>query len=142
MSEPGIPDGFTLHLRKSGLTAPWEPIFVRMTDTAVQLGLRAGPAHANSRGIVHGVLLAALADNAMGLSIAHRIDGKTRLLTVSLTVDFLASAKLGQWIEVDTTFVKTGKRLCFAQSFVTAGGTPCARVSATFVPAPLATSKT
>ena len=137
MTSPRLPEGFTPHLRKSGLTAPWEPIFVRTTETAVQLGLRAAAPHANSRGIVHGALLTALADNAMGLSVAHHIDGKTRLLTVSLSVDFLASAKLGQWVEVDTTFVKAGKRLCFAQAFVTADGTPCARVSGTFIPAPL-----
>ena len=137
MDEPHVPPGFARHTRTSGLTAPWEPIYAKRTETAVLLGLRAGPAHANSRGIVHGALLTALADNAMGLSVAHQIDGTTRLLTVSLTVDFLASAKLGQWVEVDTTFVKPGKRLCFAQAFVTADGTPCARVSGTFVPAPL-----
>lgn len=55
--------------------------------------------------------MTALADNAMGLSYAHRVGRVTRLLTVSLSIDFLASAKLGQWIEVDTTFVKTGRRL-------------------------------
>lgn len=127
-----IPPGFVPHARKSGLTAPWEPIYAKTTDTAFLLGLRAGPAHANSRGIVHGGLLTALADNAMGLSCGLRLDGNLRLLTVSLTVDFLASARLGQWIEVDTTFVKAGKRLCFAQAFVRADGEPCARTSATF----------
>ena len=137
MADLPPPSGFTPHLRKSGLTAPWEPIFVRTTDKAVQLGLRAAEAHANSRGIVHGALLTAPADNAMGRPISHHIGGKTRLLTVSLSVDFLASAKLGQWVEVDTNYVKAGKRLCFAQAFVTADGTPCARVSATFIPTPL-----
>lgn len=133
-----VPDGYQRHQRTSGLTAPWEPIYVKTTDMAVLLGLRAGAAHANSRGIVHGGLLTALADNAMGLSCGHKLDGGARLVTVSLTIDFLASAKLGQWVEVDTTYVKTGRRLCFAQAFVRADGEPCARASGVFsvVPAP------
>ena len=132
MTDEAVPRGYQRHTRTSGLTAPWEPIYAKTTDDAVLLGLRAAPAHANSRGIVHGGLLTALADNAMGLSCGHRLGGQTRLLTVSLSIDFLASAKLGQWIEVDTTFVKTGRRLCFAQAFVRADGEPCARASATF----------
>ena len=135
-----VPGGYTLHTRRSGLTAPWEPIYVKTTDDAVLLGLRAGPAHANSRGLVHGGLLTALADNAMGLSCGHRLGGGTRLLTVNLSIDFLASAKLGQWVEVDTNFVKTGKRLCFAQAFVRADGEPCARVNGTFSVVPAETA--
>lgn len=130
------PEGYALHTRRSGLTAPWEPIFAKTTDAAVLLGLRAGPAHANGRGLVHGGLLTALADNAMGLSCALRLGGGIRLLTASLSIDFLTSAKLGQWIEVDTNFVKTGKRLCFAQAFVLADGRPCARASGTFSAVP------
>jgi len=65
------PPGFCAHDRKSPLTDPWEPLFARKTDRAVVLGLRAGPAHANSRGFVHGGLIGALADNAMGLSCAR-----------------------------------------------------------------------
>lgn len=132
MDPAPIPEGFTRHARRSGLTEPWEPIYAKVTPTAFILGLRAAEAHANSRGFVHGGLLTALADNAMGLSCAKALGGDTRLVTVSLAIDFLGTARLGQWIEIDTTFVKTGKRLCFAQAFVLADGTPCARANATF----------
>src|SRR5215469_14526814 len=62
------PLGFEPHDRKSPLTDPWEPLYSRKTARAVVLGLRAGPQHTNSRGFVHGGLIGALADNAMGLS--------------------------------------------------------------------------
>ena len=140
MSELPVPDGYTRHTRRSGLTEPWEPIFAKVTDAVFLLGIRAAAPHANSRGLVHGGLMTALADNAMGLSCGLKLVGGTRLLTVSLTIDFLASAKLGQWVEVDTTYVKTGKRLCFAQAFVRADGTPCARASATFSVVPPASA--
>ena len=126
------PPGFAAHDRKSPLTDPWEPLYSRKADRAVILGLRAGPAHTNSRGFVHGGLIGALADNAMGLSCA-RVGGHSGgLVTVSLNVDFLGTAFEGQWLEFDTVFVKPGRTLSFAQAFVTADGQPCARANAVF----------
>ena len=126
------PVGFAAHTRKSPLTAPWEPIFARETEGAVILGLFLREAHTNSRGFAHGGLIGAMADNAMGLSCGRRLGGAARLVTVSLTVDFLGRAEIGQWLEVDTVFVKPGGTLCFAQAFVTADGQPCARANAVF----------
>ena len=126
------PPGFTAHDRKSPLTDPWEPLFSRKAGDAVILGLRAGPAHANSRGFVHGGLISALADNAMGLSCARKLGLAGGLVTVSLSVDFLAPALQGQWLEFDTVFVRPGSTLCFTQAFVTADGQPCARADAVF----------
>jgi uncharacterized protein (TIGR00369 family) len=126
------PPGFARHDRKSPLTDPWEPLWSRKTGDTVILAIRAGPAHTNSRGFVHGGLITALADNAMGLSSARRLGGVASLVTVNLTVDFLGPALTGQWLEFDTVFVKPGSTLCFAQAFVTADGQPCARANATF----------
>lgn len=126
------PAGFVPHDRKSPLTDPWEPLYSRKSGDMVVLGLRAGPAHTNSRGLVHGGLIGALADNAMGLSCARRLGTTGGLLTVSLSVDFLGTALQGQWLEFDTVFVKPGSTLCFAQAFVTADGQPCARANAVF----------
>jgi acyl-coenzyme A thioesterase PaaI-like protein len=98
----------------------------------VILGLRAGAAHTNSRGFVHGGLITALADNAMGLSCARKLGITGGLVTVNLAVDFLGVALKGQWLEFDTVFVKPGKTLSFAQAFVTADGQPCARANAVF----------
>ncbi len=126
------PEGFVPHDRKSPLTAPWEPLFVRRTDEAVVLGLQARPAHANGRGFVHGGLLMALADNAMGLTCAQKLGDDRSLVTVNLGLDFLAAARMGQWLAFETTFAKLGATLCFAQAFVTADGQPCARANGVF----------
>lgn len=132
METQTIPVGFERHYRRSPVTDPWEPLYSRKTDGAVVIGLQATQAHTNSRGFVHGGLISALADNAMGLSCSHRLGGDASLLTVNLTLDFLGSAKIGQWLEFDTIFVKPGSTLCFAQAFVTADGEPCARANAVF----------
>jgi uncharacterized protein (TIGR00369 family) len=127
-----VPEGFARHDRKSPLTEPWEPLYRRLSGDTVVLGLRAGAAHTNSRGFVHGGLISALADNAMGLSCARKLGDGASLLTVNLTVDFLGSALTGQWLEWDTMFVKPGGTLCFTQAFVTADGQPCARANGVF----------
>ena len=127
-----VPEGFVRHDRRSPVTDPWEPLYKRISGDTVVLGLRAGQAHCNSRGFVHGGLISALADNAMGLSCARRMGDLASLVTVNLTVDFLGTALTGQWLEFDTVFVKPGSTLAFTQAFVTADGQPCARANAVF----------
>jgi len=131
------PEGFTPHFRRSPLTEPWEPIFSQQRPDRVIIGLYAREPHTNSRGMVHGGLIAALADNAMGLSCAAVLAGEGRkpeggLVTVSMATDFIGAAKLGQWVAFDTRYVKTGRTLCFAQAFVTADGEVIGRADARF----------
>ena len=126
------PAGFTRHYRQSPVTDPWEPLYSRKGEGAVSIGLQAAPAHANSRGFVHGGLISALADNAMGLSCAETLGDVSGLVTVNLTVDFLGSANLGQWVEITPKVNRAGGRLCFAEALVTADGEPCAKAHATF----------
>lgn len=132
METATLPEGFSPHFRKSPVTEPWEPLYSRTTDNAVILGLRADRPHLNGRGMVHGGLISALADNAMGLSCGRFLDEGSSVVTVNLTLDFVGSARAGQWLEFDTNFVRAGSTLCFAQALVTADGEPCARANAVF----------
>jgi acyl-coenzyme A thioesterase PaaI-like protein len=136
-STPAIPNGFEPHFRKSPLTEPWEPVFSNRLPDRIIIGLHVREAHTNSRGMVHGGLIAALADNAMGLSCGQVLTGEGRkpeggLVTVSMATDFIGAAKLGQWLAFDTVYVKSGRTLCFAQAFVTADGEVIARADARF----------
>ena len=131
------PAGFEPHLRRSPLTEPWEPIFSRRLPDRVIIGLYAREPHTNSRGMVHGGLIAALADNAMGLSCVVVLTAQERkpeggLVTVSMATDFIGAAKLGQWVAFDTSYVRTGRTLCFAQAFITADGEVIGRADARF----------
>jgi len=129
---PVIPDGFEPHFRKSPFTDPWEPLYSQRTDRAVILGLRLAKPHTNSRGLIHGGLIAALSDNAMGYSCAHRMGGVSSLVTVGLAVDFVGTAQIGQWLAIETEVIKTGSTICFAQSLVKADDVVIARANATF----------
>lgn len=136
MTSPMPPEGFKPHFRKSGFTAPWEPLYSKVTSEKVIIGLFLSEAHCNSRGMVHGGLIASLCDNAMGLSCIQVLKSEKRdvsgLVTVNLSTDYLGSARLGQWMTVDTVLVKTGGTLAFASSLVEADGELVAKSGATF----------
>lgn len=137
MSELTLPEGYAPHFRKSRFTDPWEPLYSKSEARQVSIGLWLAEAHCNSRGLVHGGLIASVADNAMGLSCVAALASEGHaapggLVTVTLSTDYLGSAKLGQWLATDTHFVKTGRSLCFADCLVLADGKPIARANATF----------
>ena len=132
MTTTDIPEGFEPHFRKSPLTDPWETLYSRRTDKAVIMGLRLARPHTNARGLIHGGLIAALADNAMGYSCAQATGWTTSFVTISLAVDFIGSAGIGQWLAVESEVIKTGSTICFAQSLIKADDIAIARASGTF----------
>jgi len=129
-----VPAGFEPFSRKSPVTEPWEPIYAKRTAEAVVLAVRLAQAHTNTRGVAHGGFISALADQAMGSSlVVTKLNPEEQTaITINLSVDFVGTAKIGQWVEFTTTFIKPGSTLCFTQCFVTADGVPCARANATF----------
>ena len=127
-----IPAGFEPHFRKSPFTDPWEPLYSKRTEKAVHLGLRLAKPHTNSRGLIHGGLIASLADNAMGYSCAQAMGWNASLLTISLSVDYTGSAEIGQWLAVECEVIRTGSTICFAQSLIKADDVVIARANGTF----------
>jgi uncharacterized protein (TIGR00369 family) len=127
-----VPEGFELHFRQSPLTDPWEPLYSKRTEKAVIIGLRLARPHTNSRGLIHGGLIAALSDNAMGYSCAHIMGGASSLVTIGLALDFVGTAQVGQWLSVETDVIKTGSTICFAQCLIKADDSIIARANATF----------
>jgi uncharacterized protein (TIGR00369 family) len=132
MTVTDIPAGFEPHFRKSPFTDPWEPLYSKRTAKGVTMGLRLDRPHTNSRGLIHGGLIASLADNSMGYGCAQVMGGTSSLVTISLAVDFIGGAQLGQWLAVESEAIRTGSTICFAQSLIKADDAVIARASATF----------
>lgn len=142
-----LPAGWALHTRRSPLTQPWEPLYAQLLaaeggrEPAVALALRVAEPHCNARGFAHGGLLSALADNAMGLSAVaaarapnERPDrvAPASAVTVSLVLDFIDSARIGDWLSFHPTVLRHGRTLAFTECHVRAGDRLVARASATF----------
>jgi uncharacterized protein (TIGR00369 family) len=132
MESQAVPEGFAPHFKRSPVTDPWEPLFSRRGEKSVQLGVWLREAHCNSRGLLHGGVIAALADNAMGLSCVASQQAARSALTVSLNVDYLATTKIGQWLLIDPRVVKTGSTLGFVDALIAADAETIARATATF----------
>ena len=131
-----IPETYAPHFRKSAFTDPWEPLYSRVTPEQISLGTILRDAHCNSRGIIHGGFISAIADNAMGLSCVQIMKGKGRdvksLVTVNLNVDFTGMAKVGEWIATDSEVVKLGGSLGFVRTRLITDKDTIARANATF----------
>jgi uncharacterized protein (TIGR00369 family) len=123
--------GYAPHFRKSPVTQPWEPLYSRRHAERFELAFVVAPAHTNSRGLLHGGVVASLADNAMGIACVLA-SGHQGLLTISLAIDYFGSARVGDLVEVKAEAQRTGRSLCFGTCTVYAEGTPCAGGRATF----------
>ncbi len=131
-SEPPVPAGFGPLFRSSPLLDVLGPFYGKGTGVDLVVGLRVAEKHTNSRGTVHGGVLATMGDIALGYTMAFSSDPPTRALTASLTIDYVGSAKIGDWIEARVDRSKLGKTLAFANAYLTVEGTQIARVSAVF----------
>lgn len=133
MRDTQIPEGFAAHFRQSPLTDPWEPLYSRREGDRFLLALHVDRQHCNARGMAHGGLISALADNAMGLACVMAAGGEgSGAVTASLGIDFVSSANAGQWLELAAEPTKVGRTLAFATARITADGELIATASAVF----------
>ena len=71
---------------------------VEVTDASpgvVEIAFEAGPQHLNLQGLVHGGILATLADTAMGLAVRTVLEPGRRHVTVQLGIEFLSPGRPG-----------------------------------------------
>ena len=136
MAVATVPTDYKTFTRTSPLTTPWMPLYRKRSERSVYLGTILREVHCNSRGLVHGGFIAALADNTMGYTAgqAMRADGRkiTSLVTINLAVDYLGSAKLGQWMSWEPDLLKATRSVAFVTALIKADGSLVARANATF----------
>jgi uncharacterized protein (TIGR00369 family) len=129
-----IPDGFAALPFDTGFVGVNGPLYFRRGEAGrLHLGFRVEERHCNPMGIAHGGMLVTFAD--MQLPFGARFQGglpDNFLPTINLSVDFLASAKLGAWVEGETEVLRKTRNLVFAQCNVTADAEPCLRASGIF----------
>ncbi len=127
-----IPAGFTPLFRSSPFLDLLGPIYNQRTDSGLVIGLRAEDKHCNARGLVHGGVLSSLADVALGYNSAFAQEPPTPIVTSSLSIDYAGTAKLGDWITIESDVQKVGKSLAFANCYFVVESVRIARASAVF----------
>jgi acyl-coenzyme A thioesterase 13 len=128
-----IPSGFAPLFRVSPISELLGPIYYRGSGHELSLGLYAQPKHANLRGSVHGGVLAAIADMALGYTLAFASDPPSGLVTANLTIDYAGSAKIGDWMWTQTDVQRQGGRLAFANCYICVDEQRIVRASGVFL---------
>jgi acyl-coenzyme A thioesterase 13 len=124
--------GFKPLFRTSPVLDLIGPLYFRGEGGQLAIGLRAEAKHCNSRGTVHGGILATLADVALGYTMAFSFDPPRNLVTANLSIDYAGTAKAGDWLEAHVDIQKQGSRLSFANCYILAGEQRIVRASAVF----------
>ena len=104
------------------------PYFICAQGSSVKLGFRVAQRHLNRMGVCHGGMLATFAD-IQGTAICHRLGLANGTPTISLSLDYVAPVKLGDWVESAPELVKLTGRMIFFRALVTANGAVALRVN-------------
>jgi uncharacterized protein (TIGR00369 family) len=89
----------------------------RMERGEAQMSLALAPHHLNSRGVVHGGVLASLLDSALGAAVISSIPKEWWCATISLSVQFLEGARRGR-LTAEARVIRRGGRVAFAEGVV------------------------
>ena len=122
-----IPAGFTQIDVAAPFVTAFGPIYAKRQGERVSFGFRAEAQHLNPKGFGHGGALATFADMQL---VAHMFTGtlaRLRAPTISLSLDYLAPVRLGDWVEGDVDLIKRTGRLAFSETILTVTGEPVAR---------------
>lgn len=139
---PGLDDRHLEDLRARVQGSPfhqWAGLeLVSVADGASELELALQPHHFNPQGIVHGGIITALADTAIGLALRSKLRPGLTHRTAQLNVHFLAKGE-GDRLIGRGRAVRLGQRMGYGEADVLdPAGSLLARASGTFIvlPAP------
>ncbi|MGY2487207.1 PaaI family thioesterase [Cupriavidus sp. CP313] len=128
-----LPQGYQPLFRTSPFLDATGPYFYKPMEQGFTVALRVEEKHTNASGTVHGGLVATLADISLGYVTATSQQPPLRMTTANLSIDYVGTAKLGDWIESQVEVIKAGSRLAFAKALISAGGRPVASASVVFL---------
>jgi uncharacterized protein (TIGR00369 family) len=139
--EDDVPEGFTRLERGGHFLGSLGPLYAKKTESGLLIAMRIEEKHLNTRGIAHGGMLVTLADSALGIAVANHARERApatetaparSFVTVNLSVDFIASAHEGDFVEAHVAIEKVGARLAFATCFLHVGKRRVLRASGVF----------
>jgi uncharacterized protein (TIGR00369 family) len=93
---------------------------VEASEGAVTVAMEVGGRHVNLQGLVHGGMLAILADTACGLAIRSAIEPGRLHITTDLDIHYLSPARPGRIVGRGTA-VRVGRSLAFAEASIEDG---------------------
>lgn len=108
------------------------PYWLKPMEGRTLVGLRMAAHHMNYRDMAHGGVLTTLADVALSYQVFASEDPPVPVATASLTTNFLAPARLGDWLVADARIDRIGGRSAHVSGQVLRGDEPLATMSGVF----------
>ncbi|MGV0819070.1 PaaI family thioesterase [Martelella sp. AMO21009] len=120
-----VPKGFVLLDNGTEAERFNGPFYIAKGPAGAVLGFRCKARHLNAAGTCHGGLLAVFAD-MLGYGIeVGTFSGAAP--TVTLSIDFLAPVREGDWVEARPEITRDTRSLTFFQALMRVEGQPVAR---------------
>lgn len=133
MTDRPPPEGFEPFTIQTGFIGVNGPLYVRRTADRLDMGFWVEERHCNMMRGCHGGWLASFADIQLA-GVSYRAANKSDsfFATINLSIDYLAAAPLGSWVEGRAEVLRVTRNVAFSQMTATADGKPCFRASGIF----------
>jgi uncharacterized protein (TIGR00369 family) len=128
------PEGFQKLPPRGGFLEHNGPLYTRRDGDGVVFGFRVQERHCNPLGVCHGGWLASIVDTALPIGARATDERLSRyyLLTIQISIDFLAGAQRDDWVECHVQLLSQTGRLAFVQGVMSVQGKPICRGSGIF----------
>lgn len=114
-----VPEGYAPLDWRRGFVHQIGPLYRRQIPGAYTMGFRVEDHHTNGMKNAHGGMLMSFADMAWGHIVS--VETSSYWVTVRLTLDFLSSAHLGDWVEGSSEVLSTEDSLYMVRGKIWSG---------------------
>lgn len=133
MSDAAIPTGFEPAGFTPGFLDHGGPYYLGPAVEGVRVvGLRIMPHHINYQDAAHGGVVSTFADVALSHAVYDAERPRLAPSTVTLTVHYLTSARLGDWLEARVRIDRLGGRTAYTSGAIWRGDEMIATMSGVF----------
>lgn len=133
MSNPAIPTGFERADFTPGFLDHGGPYYLGDPVGGVRvMGLRVCPHHINYQDAAHGGVISTFADVALSHAVYDAERPRLNPSTVTLSVNYLIGAKLGDWLEARVRIDRLGGRMGYTSGAIWRGEEQIAAMSGVF----------
>lgn len=133
MDDHAIPEGFEPARFSPGFLDHGGPYYLRPRANAPQIvGLRILPHHINYQDAAHGGVISTFADVALSHAVFDAERPRLTSSTITLGVNYLHGAKLGDWLEAVVRIDRLGGRTAYTSGEIVRDGEPIATMTGVF----------
>ncbi len=108
------------------------PYYERQSADCIIVATRINAGHINHIKVAHGGVLGTLADVALSYQVHRAEKPALPVATMNLSTNYLAAAKLDDWVEAYTAIDRISKRTAYCSGRIVCGDTVLMTMSAIF----------